>query len=246
MKAMIFAAGLGTRLRPLTDNKPKALIPVNGVPMLERVMRHVIKYGLDDIVVNVHHFGNQIIDFLKANNGFGARWHISDEKDCLLDTGGGILHARQWLDGSEPFLVHNVDILTDIDLDDMLNHHTVQSSDVTMLVKKRKTSRYLMFDTDNRLKAWTNITTGEVEPKNVSDLTDFKPLAFGGIHIISPSIFSSLQDYAINNCSKFSIIPYYLSMCNQLAIRGYTPIQDYQWHDIGKPESLATAEIEFH
>ena len=151
MKAMIFAAGLGTRLRPLTDHMPKALVPVAGKPMLERVILRLKEAGFNEIMVNIHHFGEQIIDFLRAHDNFGTEIHISDERGMLLDTGGGIKKARPFLDGQEPFLVHNADILTDIDLAGLYRHHLESDAESTLLVSERKTSRYLLFDDDYHL-----------------------------------------------------------------------------------------------
>ena len=179
MKAMIFAAGLGTRLRPLTDNMPKALVLVGGKPMLERVILNLIKYGFDDITINIHHFGGQIIDFIKANNNFGVTIHISDERDELLDTGGGILKARNFLDGNEPFLVHNADILTDLNLKEFYDYHLGNNADATLLTASRNTARYLLLDDTNRLHGWINKNTGELKPQGFVYETDkYKEMAF--------------------------------------------------------------------
>ena len=240
MKAMIFAAGLGTRLRPLTDNMPKALVPVAGKPMLERVIIRLKEAGFDDITVNIHHFGEQIIDFLRANNNFGVNIHISDERGELLDTGGGIQKARPFLEGNESFLVHNADILTDIDLAAFYRHHQESNAEVTLLVSERKTSRYLLFDNSYNLCGWINKSTGEVKPEGFSYREgNHKELAFGGIHVISPSLFRYMENGQWTG--KFSIIPFYLSVCRQTYIQGY-PLQGFQWFDIGKPETLAEAE----
>ena len=157
MKAMIFAAGLGTRLRPLTDNMPKALVPVAGKPMLERVILKLKESGFNDITINIHHFGDQIIDFLRVHNNFGAEIHISDERDMLLDTGGGIKKARPFLDGNEPFLVHNADILSEVDLRSFYRHHLESKAKATLLVSERQTSRYLLFDKEHNLHGLTNL-----------------------------------------------------------------------------------------
>ncbi len=240
---MVFAAGLGTRLRPLTDNKPKALVEVNEVPMLEHVIRHIIDCGFDEIIVNVHHFGGVIIDFL-GNRKWDAKIIISDEQEKLLDTGGGILKARKWLDDGNPFLVHNADILTNMDLMEMYRSHIASDSDATLLVADRETTRYLLFDDKNRLQGWTNIKTGEVKPAGfVYDKEQYNPFAFGGIHVISPSIFESMAQYSCEE--KFSITPYYIDVCNQLKISGYIPTESYKWFDIGKLETLAQAEASF-
>lgn len=237
---MIFAAGLGTRLRPLTDNMPKALVPVAGKPMLERVILKLKESGFCDITVNIHHFGEQIIDFLRANNNFGADIHISDERAMLLDTGGGIKKARPFLDGNEPFLVHNADILSEIDLPAFYCHHLESNAEATLLVSERNTSRYLLFDQEHNLHGWINKSTGEVKPADFAYHEGaFQELAFGGIHVISPSLFRYMDQEEWTR--KFSIIPFYLSVCRKTAIQGY-PLQGFQWFDIGKPETLGMAE----
>lgn len=243
MKAIIFAAGLGTRLRPLTSDRPKALVEVGGMTMLQRVITRLKHHGITEIVINIHHFGDKIIDFVKQNNNFGITIHISDERDLLLDTGGGILNARQWLDGEEPIIIHNADILTDFDLHKMVKRHIENNADATLLVADRKTARYFIINKENQLKGWTNITTGEVKPANCTILSTDKLRAFGGVHIVSPSIFNELERYS--NEPKFSITPFYIDKCNDLKIMGYTPTEQYQWHDIGKIESIAIAEREF-
>ncbi len=243
MKAMIFAAGLGTRLRPLTNDRPKALVEVGGVAMLERVITRLKSHGITEIVINIHHFGEKIIEFIKENNNFGITIHISDERDLLLDTGGGILKAQQWLDGNEPIIIHNADILTDFDLHKMVEQHINSNADATLLVADRKTARYFYIGENNRLNGWTNISTGEVKPADYIALNTDKLRAFGGVHIVSPSIFSELQNYSTE--PKFSITPFYIDRCKDLKIMGYTPNEKYQWHDIGKIESIAIAEQEF-
>lgn len=240
MKAMIFAAGLGTRLRPLTDNMPKALVPVAGKPMLQHVIERMKAAGFNEITINIHHFGEQIIDFVQANQQFGITIHISDERGELLDTGGGIKKARPFLDGNEPFLVHNADILTDVNLRKLYQHHLTNNADATLLVSQRNTSRYLLFDNDNRLKGWINKTTGEVKPQGFSyNENELSELAFGGIHVISPRLFHLLEDEQWQG--KFSIIPFYLSICQKARIQGFST-EGYQWFDIGKPDTLALAE----
>ena len=243
MKAMIFAAGLGTRLRPLTNDRPKALVEVGGVAMLERVITRLKSHGITEIVINIHHFGEKIIEFIKENNNFGITIHISDERDLLLDTGGGILKAQQWLNGNEPIIIHNADILTDFDLHKMVEQHINSNADATLLVADRKTARYFYIGENNRLNGWTNISTGEVKPADYIALNTDKLRAFGGVHIVSPSIFSELQNYSTE--PKFSITPFYIDRCKDLKIMGYTPNEKYQWHDIGKIESIAIAEQEF-
>lgn len=210
MKAMIFAAGLGTRLKPLTDNTPKALLPINGKPMLEHVILKLKNAGFDQIAINIHHLGDQIIDFLAANNNFGIQIYISDERDYLLDTGGGIKHAAPFLQGDEPFLIHNVDIISNIDLRALYNHHLETNPLATLLVSKRKTSRYLLFNKENKLCGWRNRETGEVKSfYPYFDPNQYKEYAFSGIHVLSPKIFDWMEEWT----GKYSIINFYLSIC---------------------------------
>lgn len=237
MKALVFAAGLGTRLKPFTLEHPKALVPVGGVPMLQRVICKLRDAGVDTIVVNVHHFADQIIDFIKDNDNFGVNIHISDESDLLLDTGGGMLKARKWLDGDEPFIVHNADILTDFDITDMVHAFENSKADATLLVAPRKTSRYLYFD--SRLRGWANISTGATAPAGFVPNDKLTPLAFGGVHVVSPRIFDALEDYASE--PVFSIVPFYVAMANRLNITPFVQPQGSIWLDVGKPESLLQA-----
>jgi len=244
MKALIFAAGLGTRLRPLTDDRPKAMVYLAGKPMLQHVIERVAAAGFDDITINIHHFGQTIIDFLEENNNFGLNIHISDERGLLLDTGGGVLKARQWLDGDEPFLVHNTDIISTLDLKAFYNYHVEHDALATILVKERKTQRYLLFDDDDRMCGWTNKATGEIKPDATKLVgKQLRELAFGGLHVISPRIFPELERYRRRGGEeKFSIIPFYINECAHHLIQGYHPSEDYQWLDIGKPETLAMAQ----
>lgn len=239
MKAMIFAAGMGTRLRPLTDNMPKAMVPVDGKPMLQRVIENLSHYGFKDIIVNIHHFGDQIIDFLHENNNFGLNIAVSDEREQLLDTGGGILAAKDFLNDGEPFIVHNADILSTLNLSEMYRHHCESDADATLLVKSRKTERYLLFDEKNHLHGWINKKTGETRPCGFRFSNhEYQEFAFGGIHVISPSVFNALESYSEE--PKFSITPFYIDKCRELNILGYNPT-GYDWFDIGKPETLALA-----
>ena len=237
MKGLIFAAGLGTRLHPITLTKPKALVEVGGVPMLGRVISKLKDFGVTDLTVNVFHFANQVIDYIKANNSFGIDIHISDERPTLLDTGGGIVRARRWLEGSEPILIHNADIFTDFDIAHMLAVHESSRSAATLLASLRISSRYLLFDSEGTMQGWTNKSTGEVKPEGLV-AESLTPLAFGGVHIISPSILPLLADYGKE---VFSIIPFYIDFCKKLRITAHIPAQPYNWIDIGKPESLAIA-----
>lgn len=237
---MIFAAGLGTRLRPLTDNMPKALVSVAGKTMLERVILKLKDAGFHDITINIHHFGSQIIDFLRANQNFGVDIHISDERGELLDTGGGIKKARPLLENNEPFLIHNADILTDLDLNAFYHHHLESDADATLLTNHRKTSRYLLMNQDNRLCGWTNISTGEVLPKELDyPSVHYQLQAFGCVHVLSPSIFRYMEGERWTG--KFSIIPFYVDICPKARIQGF-PIDSENWFDVGKPETLAKAE----
>lgn len=237
MKAMIFAAGLGTRLKPLTDTMPKALVPVAGKPMLEHVICKLKEAGFDEIVINVHHFAGQIIDFLKTNDNFGLTMHISDETDKLLDTGGGIKKAASFFD--EPFLIHNVDILSNINLKSLYNYHLASRNDATLLVSPRKTVRYLLFNEGNHLCGWVNKDTLQTKPEGfVYQPAVQKEYAFSGIHVISPTLFNYMDD---NWSGKFSIMDFYLQKCHEAQIGSYAK-ENLQLIDIGKPETLAQAE----
>ena len=237
MKAMIFAAGLGTRLKPLTDHMPKALVPVAGKPMLEHVIEKLKAAGFNEIVINVHHFANQIIDFLKEKNNFGIQIWISDETEELLDTGGGIKKAAHFFD--EPFLVHNADILSNVDLKALYEHHLTSGNDATLLVSPRKTVRYLLFDKGNHLCGWVNKDTLQTKPEGFVYQPEVqKEYAFGGIHIISPTLFNYMGD---EWTGKFSIMDFYLKTCGIAKLGGFAK-EDLQLIDIGKPDTLAKAE----
>lgn len=241
MKAMIFAAGLGSRLKPLTDTMPKALVPVAGCPMLEHVILKLKASGFTEIVINIHHFGEQIIDFLKTNNDFGLTIHISDERDRLLDTGGGIRKARLFFENSgEPFLVHNVDILSDMNLKELYDFHMQSGSVATLLASRRTTSRYLLFDTERKLRGWINKDTGQVKPEGFHyDESLYRGYAFSGIHVFSPAVFRLME--APRWEGKFSIMDFYLATCGQTDYSGYLA-EKLELIDIGKPETLARAE----
>lgn len=206
---MIFAAGLGTRLKPLTDTMPKALVPVAGKPMLEHVILKLKSAGFDEMVINVHHFAHQIIDFLKEKDNFGIKIWISNETDCLLDTGGGIKKAASFFTDGEPFLVHNVDILSNMDLKALYEYHRTNGNDATLLVSPRKTVRYLLFDEADRLCGWVNKDTLQTKPEGFIYQPDIqKEYAFSGIHVISPTLFK----YMGNEWrGKFSIMDFYFS-----------------------------------
>ena len=240
MKALIFAAGLGSRLRPLTDTTPKALLPVGGITMLERVIVRLKEAGVDDLTINIHHLGSQIKEFLRANDGFGLPIHVSDETDHLLDTGGGLLHARPWLDGREPFFLHNADILTDVDLSALYRQHINSKAEATLFVDRRTTSRLLLMDHDMRLRGWVNKQTGQLRPDGFSPIaTPVDEYAFGGIHVVSPTLFGRMERDGWKGV--FSIIPFYLSVCHDLDIRGCLLPHSY-WFDAGKPSTLTEAD----
>lgn len=237
-QAMIFAAGLGTRLKPLTDTMPKALVPVGGKPLLWHVLQKLKAAGFERIVINVHHFAQQIIDYLKANDNFGIDIRISDETEMLLETGGGIKKALPLFDQDSPILIHNVDILSNIDLNSVYEEAVSTNVDALLLVSWRKTKRYLLFDDEMILDGWTNIETGEVKsPYPALDPTDMKQLAFSGIHILSPHIFPLFNDMP----DRFGIIDFYLKYCHQCAFMGKN-LKDLKLMDVGKIDTLSEAE----
>ncbi len=234
---MVFAAGLGTRLKPLTDTMPKALVPVYGQPLIYHVLSKLCAAGYDDITVNVHHFAEQIKDYL-ASHDFGADIHISDESAQLLETGGGIKHARPFLEG-EPFLVHNVDIISNLDLE-WFRSLVRPGALSTLLVSERSTQRYLLFDDDMRLCGWTNLASGEtISPYPELCVEECRKYAFGGIHIMSPEIFGVFDEF---DCpERFSIIELYLKACLRYNIYGVV-CKDLSLVDVGKFDSLPEAE----
>lgn len=238
MKAMVFAAGLGTRLKPLTDTVPKALVPVGGQPLLFHVLRKLKEAGVTDVVVNVHHFAQQIIDYLIENDGFGLNVSISHESDLLRETGGGIQHAEPFLNDG-PFLVHNVDILSNLDIPAFCASARPEAL-ATLLVSDRVTQRYLLFDADMRLAGWTNVATGEVRtPYPSLDVEACRKLAFDGVHFISPGIFDAFRQYGFEG--RFSIIDFYVKACAGHPIYGYVQ-PGLRMMDIGKTETLAAAD----
>lgn len=238
MKAMVFAAGLGTRLKPITDSIPKALVPVCGDPLLGHVLRKLVASGYDDIVVNVHHFAGQIREYLDSHN-FGVRISVSDESDLLRETGGAVRHARPLLEGGGNFLIHNVDIISDLDLQWFRNACRPEAL-ATLLVSDRQTQRYFLFDDSMRLVGWTNLASGEVRsPYPGLDAGKCRRLAFAGIHNISPRIFEVFDSYGCPE--RFSIVDFYLRACAEYPIYGVVP-ENLTLVDVGKLDSLALAE----
>ena len=233
---MLFAAGLGTRLKPFTENHPKALAPVNGKPLLQRNIEYLKAYGFTEIVVNVFHFADQIIDFLEENDNFGITIHISDERPEVLETGGGLVKAKDFF--TEDFLVMNVDILTDLNLSDFIASHQENNAMVSLAVTNRDSSRKLLFNSEHNLKGWRNLTTLE---EILADETSegLKEFAFSGVHIIKPSIFEQ-----INFEGKFSIMKVYMELMKSETIIGF----DHSGGiliDVGRPSSVLEAEQVF-
>ncbi len=235
-QAMIFAAGLGTRLKPLTDTMPKALVRVGGKPLLEHVLQKLRAEGFSRVVVNVHHFSEQVIEYLSSHEDLGMDIRVSDETSCLLDTGGGIKKAAPLFEEDSHILIHNVDILSNEDLSSL--YLSGKETDATLLVSERETQRYLLFDEEMRLVGWTNIATGEVRsPYPDLDVSSCRRYAFSGIHVFSPKLFPLMDDFP----SKFGIVDFYLKVCDRVNIRGRVD-NHLRLMDVGKQDSLAGAE----
>ena len=266
---MIFAAGLGTRLKPLTDNMPKALVPLAGKTLLQWQIERLKAAGTTDIVVNVHHFPDMIINYLRDNDNFGCRIAVSDERDMLLETGGGLRKAKELLTSSphsliasSPILICNVDILSNIDIPTLLKAYNPEEMGV-VVVSPRDTQRYLLFDNTNRLCGWTNIATGEVRPASLvsslnilpptgeADLqakptyqlqrSDLSPLAFSGMQVLNPRIFDVMDKVVAEKGDKFSLIDLYLSIAEKEILRAFIP-ENYRMMDVGKIAQLSEAE----
>lgn len=238
MKAMIFAAGLGTRLKPITDTLPKALVPIDGKPLLYRVVSKLKEAGFSDFVINVHHFPDSIIGYTHEQGDFGVNVRFSDERDFLRETGGGIKFARPLLEGG-PFLVHNVDILSDLDVDWFVSQARPDALS-NILVSDRRTQRYFLFDDGMRLVGWTNLATGEVKsPYGDIDPSRFRKYAFSGIHYVSDGIFKVFDEDGWGD--RFSITDFYIKECDRHPIYGVVP-QDLHLIDVGKFETLSEAD----
>jgi NDP-sugar pyrophosphorylase family protein len=237
MNAMIFAAGLGTRLRPLTDNIPKALVGFNGQTLLQWNINRLKEAGFNRIVVNVHHFAPLVIKYLEENKGFGAEIIISDESDLLLDTGAGLKNAQRYFKEGQPIMIHNVDVISNIDLKAFYQSHLKYQPLATLAVRVRNSSRLLMFDDDDLLRGWCNTLTGETKipsPENQPNI--LRPLAFSGIQVIDYRLLD-----LITETGKFSMIDVYLRLSVSHKIMSYQHNADF-WTDVGKIEELKTAE----
>ncbi|MEO7960034.1 MAG: nucleotidyltransferase family protein [Ginsengibacter sp.] len=235
MKAMLLAAGLGTRLKPFTDSHPKALAVLNGKTLLQRNIEYLSGAGVTDFIINVHHFAKQVIDFLSTNNDFGKSITISDESESLLETGGGLMKASWFLkDDPSPFILMNVDVLTDMHMEAMIRQHIKLKPLVTLAVSNRHTSRYFLFEDVGQLCGWKNIKTGE--QKISREVSKFYPKAFSGIHVISPEIFS-----LIKREGKFSLVDVYLDLAVAHKIIDFEHSQS-KFIDVGKPGSIEKAE----
>ena len=234
MKAMIFAAGLGTRFKPWTDKHPKALALVNGKSLLQRNVEYLQQYNITDVVVNVHHFSDQVIDAIKKNNGWGSHISISDETDEVLETGGGLLKAKNLLQNEEPFITLNADFLTNLNINSLLAFHKNKQALISFGITNRKTSRNFLFDEDDRLCGWRNNATGQEKitvPKN-----NLKEMAYSCVVVFNPQIFQLIPQRG-----KFSLVDTYLSLAADHPIYGFDHTGD-KLVDVGKPESVAMAE----
>ena len=235
MKAMIMAAGLGTRLKPFTDNHPKALFFYEGKTLLQHALEHLETYGIKDVVINVHHFANQIIEYIELNNNFGLNISFSDESEMLLETGGGLLNARWFFNQEGAFVLRNVDVISDLNIREMVAYHQHNHALATLAVRSRSTSRYLLFNHENRLTGWENQRTGErilcrSDERDASDdpkLNITKRLAFSGIHVIDGQIFDLISERG-----KFSMTDLYLRLAGTRNILGFEEPGDL-WLDVG-------------
>jgi len=234
MKAMIFAAGLGTRFKPWTDKHPKALAMVNGKSLLQRNIEYLQLYGITDVVLNVHHFADQIIEVVMKNKGWGSQITFSDERDELLETGGGLVKAQEFFSADQPFITMNVDILTNLNLDKLVQFHLQHKPLISFAVTDRKTSRYFLFDKEDRLCGWKNIKTGE-EKISISKPRLIQK-AYSCVVVFDPRVFSLIRQRG-----KFSLVETYLDLAAEHLILGYDHSSD-KLVDVGKPESIALAE----
>lgn len=234
MKAMLFAAGLGTRLQELTKDCPKALVKVQGKTLLQHSIEHLRKNGCTYIVINIHHFAEKVLEELQKEAYLDLEIKISDERDYLLETGGGLLKAAKYLDGNDPFLAYNVDVLSNINLQELYQQHLSNNALATLAVRNRVSSRYLLFDQENTLCGWTNTQTGALKMAKETSITYQK--AFSGIQVINPAIFGLIKQEG-----RFSITTSYLELAKIHRINAFEHDKDY-WFDVGKPERLNAAE----
>ena len=248
MKAMIFSAGLGTRFKPWTDSHPKALAIVNGKTLLQRNIEYLQKHGITDVVVNVHHFADQLIETIIKTKGWGSKITISDERDDLLETGGGLLKAKEFFIPGQKFVTCNADILTDLDINKLISFHGEKRSMITFGVTQRKTSRYLLFDKNDRLCGWRNVKTGEEKgpiltfPKGEGVTNLVIPRAYSCVVVFEYDVFKLMDEKGFTG--KFSLIDLYLSLAAEHPIYGYDHSGD-RLVDVGKPDSIAIAESVF-
>jgi NDP-sugar pyrophosphorylase family protein len=234
MNAMIFAAGLGTRFKPWTDSHPKALAVVNHKSLLQRNIEYLQQYNISNVVLNVHHFADQIIDAVNENKGWGSNIIISDERNEVLETGGGLLKAQDLLKNEEPFITLNADILTDLSISNLLSFHKSNEAMISFGITNRKSSRNFLFDEHNRLCGWENNVTGEQKISIQKD--NLRAMAYSCVAIFEPSVFQLIPQRG-----KFSLTETYLSLAAENVIMGYEHSGD-RFIDVGKPESVAVAE----
>jgi MurNAc alpha-1-phosphate uridylyltransferase len=238
MKAMLLAAGFGSRLKPFTDNYPKALAEVNGKTLLQHNIEYLQQFGIYEVIVNVHHFAGQIIQTIKKNNGWASTVSVSDESDAILETGGGLRRAGWYFKEEDAFVLMNVDVLTDLTLNEMIAFHKANRPLATLATTSRETSRYFLFNEEDILCGWKNVKNGEEKIRRLSENLSAK--AFSGIHIINAGIFSLMQQSEI----KFSMVDVYLSLCAEHRILSFDHSQT-KFIDVGKPESLIQAAVLF-
>jgi NDP-sugar pyrophosphorylase family protein len=242
MRAMILAAGLGTRLQPFTNRHPKALVEVNGQSLLGRNIVYLQQFGIKELIVNVHHFADQMVEAVKQYNGWGSKITISDEQDEVLETGGGLVKAAHYFKNEESFVLMNADILTNMDLSKMIDAHQKNKSISTLAVSNRESSRCLLFNEKQQMVGWKNNSTGEEKGPilQMKDRTAIYPMSFSGIHLLNSAIFSMIE-----RTGKFSMIDLYLDICDKQFIQAYDHSGDI-FIDVGKPESLEKAAQYFN
>ncbi len=242
MKAMIFAAGLGTRLKPWTDHHPKALAVVIGKSLLQRNIEYLQLHGITEVIVNVHHFADQVVHAIEQNKGWGSTVTVSDETDAVLETGGGLKKAGGYFTGEKDFIVMNADILTDMDLTVMIHRHQQEQPLATLAVSDRESSRYFLFDDRGLLRGWRNVKTGEEKPASIisdKDYHNYRPKAFSGIHVINTKLFDLFRQEG-----KFSMVEVYLNLMTSHRIMAFDHTGT-KFIDVGKPENIRKAELVF-